>query len=393
LHRDGDAVTRNRTALALVVIGLAMAIIGTRGQSPVDVWCSLHPCTVLAAQPPDQAASVFVGRVLRLEPRWEQTASGRVIVSRVYVKAESVSRGKAPAFVDVVGGTLDGWTLRVSHLPSLRVGDVATFHLDADGKLDRKRGGIAGLPQAFLPLGLTWPSTPVPYYINPRNDDGLDVASVIAAIRRGAEAWSTQTRANFAMQYAGATSGSSFQPNYVSEVFFTPTSPGAIAEAYLWSYGSTLADVDIAFYDAGALFFTDHPCAGGYYVEDVSAHEFGHFLGLGHSSVFGATMSPTSAACETGYRLLDPDDISGAEALYPPVTSPPPDPEPGPNPCELDPIVLSVQVWPTKGKQKTAAVYTVWSPRGNASVTFTYRGQQSVSATASDGICSVTVTR
>jgi hypothetical protein len=359
-------------------------------RTPLVLVCAV---LALAMQPPDHAASVFVGRVLRLEPRWEQTAQGRAIVSRAYVKAESVSRGQAPAFVDVIGGTLDGWTLRVSHLPSLTVGDVVTFHLDADGKLDRTRGGISGLPQAFLPLGLTWPSTPVPYYINPRNDDGLDQASVIAAIRRGAEAWSTQTRANFAMQYAGATSGSSFQPNYVSEVFFTPTSPGAIAEAYLWSYGSTLADVDIAFYDAGALFFTDQPCAGGYYVEDVSAHEFGHFLGLGHSSVFGATMSPTSAACETGYRLLDPDDISGAEALYPPVTSPPPDPEPGPNPCELDPIVLSVQVWPTKGKQKTAAVYTVWSPRGNASVTFTYRGQQSVSATASDGICSVTVTR
>jgi hypothetical protein len=347
---------------------------------------------VLAMQPPDHAASVFVGRVLRLEPRWEQTAHGRAIVSRVYVTAESISRGRAPAFVDVVGGTLDGWTLRVSHLPSLSVGDVATFHLDADGKLDRTRGGIAGLLQAFLPLGLTWPSTPVPYYVNPRNDDGLDAASVTAAIRRGAEAWSTQTRANFAMQYAGATSGSSFQPNYVSEVFFTPTSPGAIAEAYLWSYGSTLADVDIAFYDAGALFFTDQPCSGGYYLEDVSAHEFGHFLGLGHSDVLGSTMAPRSADCDGTLRILEPDDIAGAEALYPPVTTPPP-PDPEPTSCELDPIVLSVDVWPTKGKHKVGAVYTVWSPRGNASVTFTYRGQQSVSATASDGICSVTVTR
>jgi hypothetical protein len=349
---------------------------------------------ITLTQTHDHAASVFVGRVLRLEPRWEQTAHGRVIVSRAYVRAESVSRGKAPAFVDVIGGTLDGWTLRVSHLPSLAPGDAATFHLDSDGKLDRKRGGISGLQQAFLPLGLTWPSTPVPYYINPRNDDGLDPALVVAAIRRGAEAWSAQTLANFAMQYAGATSGSSFQPNYISEVFFTPTSPGAIAEAYLWSSGSTLADVDIAFYDAGALFFTDQPCVGGYYVVDVAAHEFGHFLGLGHSDVLGSTMAPRSADCDGTLRILDPDDIAGAEALYPPVTSPPPDPEPpGQNACEVDPILLSVQVWPTKGKHKAGAVYTVWSPRGNASVTFTYSGQQSVSATATDGLCSVTVTR
>lgn len=165
-------------------------------------------------------------------------------------------------------------------------------------------------------LGLTWPTKQASYRINPRNDDGLQADAVIAAIQRAANVWPSQSGADITLTYAGTTTGSSFQPNYISEVFFRPDSPGAIAETYLWSTGSTLADVDIAFYDAGALFFIDQGCGNGYYLEDTGAHEFGHFIGLAHSDVLTATMAPRSALCDNSLRVLEADDIAGVRALY-----------------------------------------------------------------------------
>jgi hypothetical protein len=83
------------------------------------------------------------------------------------------------------------------------------------------------------------------------------------------------------------------------------------------------------FWDGGFKFFTGSTgCSGGIYIEDVAAHEFGHALGLNHSSVSGATMSPTTGWCSQNWRTLSADDIAGIEALYPGGE---PDPDPNPN--------------------------------------------------------------
>jgi predicted Zn-dependent protease len=45
-------------------------------------------------------------------------------------------------------------------------------------------------------------------------------------------------------------------------------------------------------------------------------HEVGHVIGLGHSSVSGATMYPSVSACNTSPRSLASDDIAGRDDLY-----------------------------------------------------------------------------
>ncbi|KAM6157672.1 neutrophil collagenase [Rhynchocyon petersi] len=54
----------------------------------------------------------------------------------------------------------------------------------------------------------------------------------------------------------------------------------------------------------------------------VAAHEFGHSLGLSHSSDPGALMYPTYAYTDPSTYLLPQDDINGIQAIYGPSSNP-----------------------------------------------------------------------
>jgi len=176
----------------------------------------------------------------------------------------------------------------------------------------------------YVLSGPTWASGPVLYYVNTTNLD-LPDAVIPPALAVGANAWSTQTRASFRFQYAGTSTVTTNTNDGINVVMFRNASSGsAIATTYWWSSGSHIIDADIVFWDGGFRFFTGSTgCSGGFYIEDIAAHEFGHALGLGHSTVASATMYPSVSTCATGNRTLDPDDIAGVEALYPPSISVP----------------------------------------------------------------------
>lgn len=58
-------------------------------------------------------------------------------------------------------------------------------------------------------------------------------------------------------------------------------------------------------------------CSGSeFYVEGVMVHEVGHLLGLGHSSVSGATMFPSVSGCNNGPASLATDDRNAINDLY-----------------------------------------------------------------------------
>ena len=145
-------------------------------------------------------------------------------------------------------------------------------------------------------------------------------AAAEAAIQLGAATWGSQSNADFRFYYMGRTSGNTLSGNGKNEMFFRNTSSGGmVAETYWWADASNkLVDADIVFYDGGFQFFTGSSgCSGGLYLEDIAAHEFGHALGLGHSSNPTATMWPSASWCSTDWRTLASDDLAGVEALYP----------------------------------------------------------------------------
>ncbi len=57
-------------------------------------------------------------------------------------------------------------------------------------------------------------------------------------------------------------------------------------------------------------------CSGEYDINGIMVHEVGHVIGLGHSTVSGATMYPSVAACNIANRSLEADDLAGKNDLY-----------------------------------------------------------------------------
>lgn len=188
----------------------------------------------------------------------------------------------------------------------------------------------AALPQpqisAWATQSLGWASHDVLYYVNTANATGLTPSDVISGVQTAAAAWA-QSNANVALIYAGQTTGASLQNNGKNEVFFRTDPNGSVAATtYTWLDGSNhIVDADTVVWESDFHFFTGSSgCNGGLYLEDILSHEFGHFLGLGHSTVASATMFATfNTGCFQDWRSLDADDKTGIEALYPPAASVP----------------------------------------------------------------------
>jgi hypothetical protein len=176
-------------------------------------------------------------------------------------------------------------------------------------------GGVE--PLAYTVNGPTWPQGQMSYLVNETN---LDLPGLLAAsaVRSGADAWLQQSGA-FRFVYIGSSSQTTNTFDSVNLVMFRNASSGsAIATAYYWTSGTRIVDADVVFWDGAFTFFSGSSgCSGGFYIEDIAAHEFGHTLGLGHSASVGATMYPSVSACNTSNRTLDADDIAGVRSLYP----------------------------------------------------------------------------
>ena len=184
---------------------------------------------------------------------------------------------------------------------------------------------FSGTPEAFVLAGPRWAQPETAYFVNSSNLD-LGASAAETAVRAGADVWQQQAGA-FRFAYGGHASQNTTANDGINLVLFRNASSGsAIATTYWWSTEGHIIDADIIFWDAAFKFFSGTSgCSGGFYVEDIAAHEFGHALGLGHSSFATATMYPSAAHCDASLRSLDPDDISGVRALYPDghVPSPP----------------------------------------------------------------------
>lgn len=78
------------------------------------------------------------------------------------------------------------------------------------------------------------------------------------------------------------------------------------------------ADMEINTLDMEPLAIRDPVARDEYDFLSVVTHEAGHFLGMGHSDIPGATMFARYSEGQTSMRYLAPDDIEGICAVYRP---------------------------------------------------------------------------
>jgi hypothetical protein len=188
---------------------------------------------------------------------------------------------------------------------------------------------IFSLPAILLAFTLngadwTWQNDPMEevFLVNPNCEDpeaGSPEVQVFSIIK-GAEAWNNEGSSKFEFHYGGTTDMTGrFEDGY-NLVFFSPQDGGdVIATTYYHEYTGDIVECDMKFWDGGWVFYggVGHPPVGtDFDIWDIAAHEFGHYLSLGHTWQWQATMFATANMRETIARDLWDDDINGIHAIY-----------------------------------------------------------------------------
>ena len=187
-------------------------------------------------------------------------------------------------------GELDEPTLELMSKPRCGFPDLADFTLD----------------------GRKWPSTSLTFGYQNFTPD-LTQAQIRAAIKQALDLWAAVTPLSFTeVPFASSPDivirfvagnhgdGSNFDgvSGVLAHAFFPPPNGGSLAgdthfdEAETWSVNLPASGIDLV---------------------TVAAHEFGHALGLAHSTVSGALMAPFYGG---PHRNLESDDIAGIRAIY-----------------------------------------------------------------------------
>ena len=157
--------------------------------------------------------------------------------------------------------------------------------------------------------------------------------------------------ANFEFAWVGnATSAGGFNDNIVSAI---PSCGGALAQTWVpISDGWKIEFCDnYSWHDGPGFAF-----GITFDIQGVGCHEFGHALGLGHSSVGSATMWP-STPDGNGQRSIATDDSNGVKAIYGVKSSTKP---------HISNISVSGSTLTISGNNFTATGNDVWFTRSSA---------------------------
>ena len=177
-------------------------------------------------------------------------------------------------------------------------------------------------------LPFFWQNSTVNFVIHETAHPGTSDGSDEAAIRVGFEAWKKipSSRIDF-IELTDATSRSrtdwrsddlhTVMWDMDNESGFFGAGSGLVAITPVDFNPTTgqIIDADILF--NGTKQFSTDGNSGKFDIQSIATHEVGHFIGLDHSAVIGATMNPFANTGDTRLRSLEPDDVAAAASIYP----------------------------------------------------------------------------
>jgi hypothetical protein len=182
---------------------------------------------------------------------------------------------------------------------------------------------VAATPlQAYTLLSPTrvWKTTPVQVLVNNAgnstiNDSDHGVTAVVGAIR----AWGIVSSSSTSSQAVRGQAPAIIMLNTNGKIC-TGSCLAATLTGYYHQEGSLYFIDDADIYTNTRYNYTSSRetdgCSGEYDIDGIMTHEVGHVIGLGHSTVSGATMYPSVSSCNFNNRTLEADDLAGKNALY-----------------------------------------------------------------------------
>jgi hypothetical protein len=200
--------------------------------------------------------------------------------------------------------------------------------------------------QAYLKFGvtvngvdraITWPASPVRYYVNDQGAAGVSADDFKAAVGRAFDTWEAVPTATITYEFAGFTSAIPDEEDGRSTLGFLdrPDLEMVLASTSLMVDDATgeLLEADIFFNGSFHWSVTAGGDPDSFDLQSIALHEIGHFSGLGHSALgetelqpgggrrviaAGAVMFPIAyARGNISGRTLRADDIAGISDLYP----------------------------------------------------------------------------
>jgi len=145
----------------------------------------------------------------------------------------------------------------------------------------------------------------------------------VMALWKGAIEWGSERMG----QSSWGNGDANFDPVYVGEADKVGTTTSNIMSGLDQNGGNVIAYMmgggngwKIRFYDQPWIWYDgpDNTPSGGNHMDlqGITAHEYGHALGLDHSSDPNATMYAYVSGTGNSQRTINSDDIAGVQAIY-----------------------------------------------------------------------------